>query len=556
MLAQGDSLVVALGTQKARGAFFTPLEVSEFIARWAIRSKGDRVLEPSCGDAAFLLPAAATLSRLGIHQSRLSRQLHGIEIHASSVANARDRLADEGFTARIEQGDFFDRELEPSYDAVIGNPPFVRYQDFSGAVRAKAQRLALQQGAKLTALASSWAAFTVYASGFLKDDGRLGFVLPAELLSVNYASEVRRFLLNRFAKVRLVLFEQLIFPGVLEEVVLLLAEGRGGAKSFEVHQARNAADLTNVVDTDWRDFPTREGAKWTPALIQDGALDTYHELTASDQFTTLEGWGDTSLGSVTGNNKFFTLTNGDVRRLGLERSEVLPISPPGSRHLRGLTFAKECWRELRDAGARCYLFAPRGSKLSKGAKAYIEDGEARGVDQAYKCRARLPWWRVPLLDAPDLLFTYMNHDRPRLVTNDADARVLNSLYGVTLRADLRGLGRATLPIASLNTLTLLGSEVVGRAYGGGLLKHEPKEADLLPVPSPDALGHLCERLTALRPQLYKALHSGNVGKAVEKVDRFVLDQHMGLSNDQLGELRAAREALFQRRTERGRGKRG
>ena len=27
----------------------------------------------------------------------------------------------------------------------------------------------------------------------------------------------------------------------------------------------------------------------------------------------------------------------------------------------------------------------------------------------------------------------------------------------------------------------------GRSYGGGMLKHEPKEADLLPVLSPDAL---------------------------------------------------------------------
>ena len=107
-------------------------------------------------------------------------------------------------------------------------------------------RAALSHGVRLSALASSWAAFTIHASEFLSDSGRLGLVLPAELLSVNYASEVRRFLLGRFAKVRLVLFEQLVFPGVLEDVVLLLAEGRGTATHFERYQTRDAKGLATL----------------------------------------------------------------------------------------------------------------------------------------------------------------------------------------------------------------------------------------------------------------------------------------------------------------------
>lgn len=75
------------------------------------------------------------------------------------------------------------------------------------------------------ALASSWAAFTVHAALYLHPGGRMGLVLPAELLSVNYAAEVRRFLLESFERVELVLFTERVFPGVLEDVVLLLAEG-------------------------------------------------------------------------------------------------------------------------------------------------------------------------------------------------------------------------------------------------------------------------------------------------------------------------------------------
>ena len=47
--------------RKARGAFFTPPDISRFMTAWAVRSAEDKVLEPSCGEASFLLPAAQRL---------------------------------------------------------------------------------------------------------------------------------------------------------------------------------------------------------------------------------------------------------------------------------------------------------------------------------------------------------------------------------------------------------------------------------------------------------------------------------------------------------------
>jgi len=169
-----DVLSQLIGQRKARGAFFTPPEVSRFIADWAIRESSDRVLEPSCGDAAFLLPAADKLLALGCNRQSIANQIDGVDIHAATVGEARERLAVEGFGADISVGDFFERQPQSVYDAVVGNPPFVRYQDFSGEARAKGLRAALAQGVRLTALASSWAAFTIHAAEFLKDNGRLG----------------------------------------------------------------------------------------------------------------------------------------------------------------------------------------------------------------------------------------------------------------------------------------------------------------------------------------------------------------------------------------------
>jgi adenine-specific DNA methylase len=538
--------------RKARGAFFTPPEISRSIAQWAVRGPADVVLEPSCGEAAFLLPAAQRLRELGAPPDRLGAQVEGIEIHSGSATAAGQRLRAAGAASSIRVGDFFDHEPAHPVDAVIGNPPYVRYQNFSGEARAKGLRVALAQGVRLTGLASSWAAFTIHAARFLKPDGRLGLVLPAELLTVNYAAEVRRFLLGRFAKVRLVLFERRVFPGVMEEVVLLLAEGSGGAAAFEVYQARDLDDLSRLETAAWTGYTPRGDDKWTSALLPADSLDAFRALTEGAGFAVLLDWGETYLGAVTGNNAFFTLTDAEVSEWRIPERELLPISPPGARHLRGLEFSEAAWRQLATDGKRCLLFRP-GDKPSAAAKRYIAAGEAAKVQLGYKCSNRSPWWRVPLVQRPDLLLTYMNQDRPRLMSNTAGVHLLNSVYGVSLRPELRDLGRELLPAACLNSATLLGAEMVGRAYGGGLLKHEPKEADLLPVPAPATLAAAAKALRRIMPQITTALRGPAAERAVDLVDRAVLEEGLGLARTEIDGLRRARAVLMQRRVSRGRG---
>src|SRR3546814_3321681 len=87
--------------------------------------------------------------------------------------------------------------------------------------------------------------------------------------------------------------------------------------------------------------------------------------------------------------------------------------------------------ELGRAGKRTFLFRPSGEP-SEAAWKYIRRGETQGVNQAYKCRVRKDWWRVPLVAKADLLLTYMNADTPRLTTNSAAALHLNSVHGIYL----------------------------------------------------------------------------------------------------------------------------
>ncbi|OMC10960.1 methyltransferase [Mycolicibacterium fortuitum] len=543
-VSHNNGVTESAAARKARGAFFTPTPITEYLAQWAVRSADERILEPSAGDAAFLIAATHRLQQLGAGEPAL----HGVEIHRSSAVTARRRVAEAGGRAHIRTADFFAIEPRAEYTAVIGNPPYIRYQEFRGATRAQSRRAALKAGVTLSGLASSWAAFTVHAALFLKPGGRLALVLPAELLSVNYAAAVRKFLFDRFASVELVMFDEQVFPEAEADVVLLLADGYGGGPSDHavIHRARNASALTSeLAQRRWS--PRDPADKWVSGLIGNAPVDALHGLHTDGQFTMLESWGDTTLGMVTGNNGFFALSPDRVRELGLRPADLLPLSPPGSAHLRGLTLSAEQLAKLGEEGRSIHLFRPAGQP-SAAARRYIDAGHAAGVHLAYKCRVRQPWYLVPLVNPADLLLTCMNADTPRLVSNRAKAHHLNSVHGVYLREVVRTLGRDLLGLAALNSVTVLHAEIVGRSYGGGILKIEPREADRWLVPSPDLVEARADALRSVRRRVGALLERGKLLDATS-----VVDEALGLpAKIALEPVRLARDSLATRRTVRSR----
>lgn len=534
--------------RKSRGAFFTPPEIATFIVDWAVRSTDDKVLEPSAGDAEFLVHATARLQALGV----AAPQVFGVELHDWSARLGVSRVAAAGGNAVMTVGDFFDAPADGQYSAVVGNPPYIRFQDFSGDARAKARSAALRGGVALSGLASSWAAFTVHGALSLRRGGRLGFVLPAELLHANYAAPVRRFLFENFAQVDLVLFEERVFAEAETEALLLLADGYGGSTDHaRIRQVATATALSVELPSAATWAPADPSAKWSGSTVSPEAAGIYAKLVLDGRFAALKTWGETTLGMVTGNNKYFALSPAEVSELELRPTDVLRLSPPGSSHLRGLEFSTRAHTELGRAGKRTILFRPSG-KPSEAAWRYIRQGEDDGVNRAYKCRVRKEWWRVPLVSRADLLLTYMNADTPRLTTNTAGALHLNSVHGVYLNAAHRDLARELLPVAALNSVTMLGAEFTGRAYGGGMLKMEPGEADLWALPSPSTISAAREDLLAIRPQVAVKLRTGKVLEAAKLVDDVLLVGSLGMRRPEVAEIRAARGTLAGRREARSR----
>ncbi|MBX9736561.1 MAG: N-6 DNA methylase, partial [Phycisphaerales bacterium] len=168
-----ESNLASVSNQKATGAYYTPDAVVRSLVSWATRRASDRMLDPSCGDGRFLV---AHTNSVGVEQDSLACQA----VHARAPGSL------------IHQGDFFAwaSQTHERFDCAAGNPPFIRFQRFTGQVREAALRLCRRHGAEFSSLSSSWAPFMVATATLLKPGGRMAFVVPAEIGHAPYAAPV------------------------------------------------------------------------------------------------------------------------------------------------------------------------------------------------------------------------------------------------------------------------------------------------------------------------------------------------------------------------------
>ncbi|MEX2647251.1 MAG: class I SAM-dependent methyltransferase [Gaiellaceae bacterium] len=523
---------------KLRGGYYTPDAIASFLAQWAIRDPAARVLEPSCGDGQLLAAATARLGPDG--------HAEGIELFEEEAQKAAARA---GTRATVVVGDafsWFDSCSDAFYDACIGNPPFIRYQSFPEEHRVQAFALMAAEGLRPTRLTNAWVPFVVLATRCLRPGGRLSLVLPAELLQVGYAAELREYLVRKFGQLTVVTFKRLVFPGVQQETVLLLGvRGDCDAASMRFIEAESIDDLR--LEQVLAAQPVRADLdhareKWIQYFLSASELALVRELEAADAFTTLGELAEVDVGIVTGRNEFFVLSPSQADALGLRRS-CLPLVGR-SAQTPGLVLRKSDWASLVEQDSKCLLLQlgeEDRDSLSDAGRAYVEWGERHGVHKGYKCRIRLPnWWRVPSTWVPDAFLLRQIHDGPRIIENKAKATSTDTIHRVRVRP---GVDPGALAAASVNSLTFAFSEIRGRSYGGGVLELEPTEAEALPYPKPDpslsveSVDHLVRRHGTRR--------------ALDEVDDALL-RGAGLRKSDIRALRTIWERLSARRINRKR----
>jgi len=541
----------ALSRKKELGAFYTPPAIARALTDWALRSPRDRALDPSFGGFVFLAAARDRLRALGASNDDVAEQLFGVDLdedaHAAASEEAWLGLNDGHFLAQ----DFFSVESSelPPFEALIGNPPYIRFQDFNGSAAA-ARQLALEAGVKLTGLASSWAPFVVHATSFVAPGGRLAQVLPAELLHAQYAREVVQYLRREFERIFVAVFDERVFPGALEDVVLLFAEGRGASGMADVR----LIPCANVADVEQRLSKAAESKSISRQAIGSGRLlgqllpsqtqRLYDLASTRAEVRRLGEVASVDIGIVTGANAFFVLTQEAAAEL---HPSLLKPAVAKAAQVAGARLSARDHRELLHRGQRGLMLVAderTPAKTLASVRELLASGEEVGLHERYKCRIRDPWWALPVppQGAPDLLLTYCSNEHPRLASNDAKVLSTNTIHGVRV---LDAVEAQALAAGFYNSLTLLSAELEGRSYGGGVLKLEPSEAEALLLPP------MPSELAALLPAVDQAVRARNVDAASDLVDPLTLGA-LGLGASDIRRLRLARRQLLMRRKGRSR----
>lgn len=513
------------------------------LARWALRGLDGPILDPSFGGCSFLRAAADVLNQ---SNGRSLSRLWGIDVDASASIYA---------TALIEQGvppknfiysDFFacsrSRLPRDGFSAIIGNPPYVRHHRLNEDLLRRARRAARAAGFVASGQSDLWAYFVAHSFSLLKRGGRLALLVPGASLQTRYGRQVLKELQVRFAELRVFRMQERLFAGTDTDTVVLLADGAWeSSKISAIETIENVDALVSRLDASHQSVDVSRSSnvsegEWKWGGLNKKARALWHGLVGRSEVRPLSSLARIRIGVVTGANDFFL--RGPHDDLPFELASM-PIAISRASGLTGARWTGVDEDQLTLSGKPSrLLLIQKLQRRSAAVRRFICEGEEAGIAERHKTSARNPWYTLTDCARPDAFVGYMGTRAPRIVINEGTATCTNAIHRLWWR--VRDADPRQLAVASCSSLFEVGAEVIGRSYGGGVLKLEPSELGRVPIAVAPVANDDYAKIDVL-------LRSSARDEARELADTVVLRRGLGLSRREIDHLRNVAEVLRSRR---------
>lgn len=564
--------------QRTWGQFATPLDVADLLLGFCLRRPNERLLDPSCGDGALLQRAARWRSWLAAGEEISAATLHGIELDPDAAA-----VAVVASGAVVERANFL--TLNPGdyapFDVVLGNPPYTRAEWIErldtdadqlslfpmGEFDAPASLLPRELSATLSGRAGLYAYFFIHSFGFLREGGRLGFVVPNGWLDVAYGAALKQFLLDHFRIVAVI--ESAVerwFAAASVNTCLVILERAGDPADRAANRVRfirlrrplhdllgqetDSRRVAAVEQLVTRLLPPagRHSADMSARVREQGSLAATERWGAflrapefylhrpSRPVAPLVEWATVQRGYTTGANDFFYLDRERIEQWGIEPEYRRPL-------LKSLRGVRSLRLSVGDCRHEALVIPPDARLAGTAVAAYLAWGESRGIDQRATCAGRRPWYALPEGPTAPLILAkgvWQRHFAP--VAADGIA-VDQQIYRVDPAAGISPDAAAAL----LNSAWFaLACELGGRVnLGEGVLWLASYELANLLLPDPRSL--TSDERRQLETSFGRLAEQGVIEthEALAGAERWALDELVfdlvGLSR---AEREAAREALI------------
>jgi len=468
---------------RKKGQFWTPDWIAEAMVGYALAAGSEHLFDPAVGEGAFFRAANSIAA-----ESEREVLLLGTEIDPAVLRRACGDGLTEHDLSRVELRDFVLSPPDGPYRAIVANPPYIRHHRLSRHVKESVRSLgAALLGSSLDGRAGLHVYFLLRALQLLADKGRLAFIMPADTCEGVFAHTLWRWIARNYRLDAVITFEPEAspFPGVDTNPLIFCIQKASPEESFlwaRVNQG-NTSELKAWALSGFAQEPGVAITVHQRSLSEGLATGLSRPFAESRSVATLGDYAQVLRGIATGANDFFFLTRNRAASLQVPNEFLLP-AVGRTRDVQGDEITQQTLEMLDAAGRPTLLLSLDGRPVDSfppSVREYLRHGEQLGLPGKAVLGQRRPWYRMETRRVPSFLFAYLGRRNARFIRNTAGARPLTSFLCVYPQSrNPHFVDRLWKVLSHPDTVANLST--VGKSYGSGAIKVEPRALERLPLP--------------------------------------------------------------------------